>query len=276
MSDRTTVDLAHSVHSPADASGTTGTDGTPGTTAEVPTAILLGSLGATRDMWDPQVAALSDRARIITVDLRGHGESPAPAGEYAMADLAADVLALMDSLGIASAHLVGLSLGGAVAQTIALDHPERVDTLTLVSTAPKFGETATWLDKAGTVLAEGTGVLADTVVGNWFTDECFAERPELPRRFADGIRATSDTGYAGCCHAIAHFDSRDRLAEITVPTRVIAGEQDTSTPLEVVSSLHDGIPGSEMTVISPAKHLVNVEKPEQVNEALAAHWGLSG
>ncbi|MFC3850032.1 3-oxoadipate enol-lactonase [Corynebacterium hansenii] len=256
-----TVTLAHDVHGP-DAAGT-------------PTAVLLGSLGASRGMWDAQVEALSGSARIVAADLRGHGQSPAPTGEYAMEDLAADVLALMDSLGIDRAHLVGLSLGGAVAQTIALDHPERLETLTLISTAPKFGETQTWLDKAEKVREQGTGVLADTVVGNWFTDECFASNPALPRRFADGIRTTSDDGYAGCCHAIAGFDARARLADITVPTWVIAGEEDTSTPLPVVASLHDGIPGSRFTKISPAKHLVNVERPADVNRVLAEQWGLT-
>lgn len=264
-----TVELAHSVHGP----GAVGGAGA-GSAVDAPTAILLGSLGASRDMWDPQVEALSDAARIVTVDLRGHGESPSPAGEYRMEDLAADVLALMDSLGIDRAHLVGLSLGGAVAQTIALEHPERLRSLTLISTAPKFGESDSWLEKADKVRAEGTGVLADTVVGNWFTDECFESNPALPRRFADGIRATSDEGYAGCCHAIADFDSRERLGEITVPTWVIAGEEDTSTPIDVVTSLYDGIPGAGLTVISPAKHLVNVEQAERVNRALAEHWGL--
>ncbi|WP_295623927.1 3-oxoadipate enol-lactonase [uncultured Corynebacterium sp.] len=240
--------------------------------ADAPTAILLGSLGADRSMWSPQVEALSDRFRIITADLRGHGESPAPAGEYAMGDLAGDVLALMDSLGVDRAHVVGLSLGGAVAQTLALEHPERLESLTLISTAPKFGESDAWLDKADKVRAEGTEALAETVVANWFTDECFESNPELPRRFADGIRATSDEGYAGCCHAIAGFDSRDRLGDVAVDAWVIAGEQDTSTPLEVVASLHDSIPDAPLTTISPAKHLVNVEKPEPVNRLLAMIW----
>lgn len=256
------VALAHYVHGPR------------GTGTEGGTAVFLGSLGASRDMWAPQVAALAGAMRIITVDLRGHGDSPAPAGAYEMGDLAGDVIALVDSLGLDRVHLVGLSLGGAVAQTIALDHPGRVDGLTLISTAPKFGEPDSWLTRAETVHTEGTAALADTVVANWFTDECFRADPAVPERFASGIRATSDAGYAGCCHAIAGFDVRRRLGDITAPTRVIAGVEDTSTPLPVVRSLYDGIPGSSLTEISPAKHLVNVERPEEVNSALAAHWGL--
>lgn len=251
-----TVALAHDVTGPEDA----------------PVAVLLGSLGASRSMWSPQVEALSDRFRVVAVDLRGHGGSPAPEGEYDMGSLADDVIRLLDELGARRVHLVGVSMGGAVAQTIALEHPERLESLVLMATAPKFGETGNWVDRAAKVRAEGTGALAEGVVGNWFTDGCFEDNPELPQRFVDGITATPDAGYASCCHAIAAFDSRARLANITAKTLVIAGEQDTSTALEVVRQLHEGIPRSTMATISPAKHLVGVEHPGPVNALLAQHW----
>src|SRR5699024_8771299 len=146
-------------------------------------AVLLGSLGASRSMWSPQVEALSDRFRVVAVDLRGHGGSPAPEGEYDMGSLADDVIRLLDELGARRVHLVGVSMGGAVAQTIALEHPERLESLVLMATAPKFGETGNWVDRAAKVRAEGTGALAEGVVGNWFTDGCFEDNPELPQRF---------------------------------------------------------------------------------------------
>ncbi|MBV7295708.1 alpha/beta fold hydrolase [Corynebacterium sp. TAE3-ERU12] len=243
---------------------------------DAPVVVLLGSLGASRAMWQPQLAALSDSFHIIAVDLRGHGESEAPEGPYTMQGLADDVLALMDHLGVTAVHLTGLSLGGAVAQTIALSRPDIIASLTLISTAPKFGESDAWLAKADLVTAQSTAELADTVVGNWFTEHCFNTDPALPGRFADGIRETSDTGYAGCCHAIAGFDSRIALAgldhRVARRTLVIAGEQDTSTAIDVVRSLHEIITGSEMATISPAKHLVTVEKAHLVNPLLAAHW----
>lgn len=256
MTAAATVALAHDV---------TGPDGAP-------VAVLLGSLGASRDMWAPQVDALSDSFRVVAVDLRGHGESPAPEGGYEMAMLADDVVRLLDDLGVRKAHVAGLSLGGAVAQTLALDHGDRLESLTLLSTAPKFGESGTWIERAEKVRAGGTAQLAETVVGNWFTDECFDENPAMPQRFIDGVAAAPDTGYAGCCHAIAGFDSRARLGDIGARTLVIAGEQDTSTPLDVVRGLHEGIPGSSMVTISPAKHLVNVEMPAPVNALLRMHW----
>lgn len=251
-----TVALAHDVSGPTD----------------TPVVVLLGSLGASRSMWSPQVEASSDKFRIVAVDLRGHGDSPAPEGGYDMGMLADDVIRLLDELGVQRVHLVGVSMGGAVAQTIALEHPERLEALVLMATAPKFGESGNWTDRAAKVRAEGTGALAEGVVANWFTDGCFRDNPDLPRRFAEGIAATPDAGYAGCCHAIAGFDSRERLAGITAKTLVIAGEQDTSTALDVVRQLHEGIPGSTMATISPAKHLVGVECPGPVNALLAQHW----
>lgn len=244
-----------------------------------PAVLLLGSLGADRRMWDPQVRALAGRWRVITADLRGHGRSPAPGGPYRMAELAEDVLDVLGAVNERRVHLVGLSLGGAVAQTLALARPELVASLTLVSTAAKFGTPEAWRGKSELVAARGTAALADAVVGNWFTDDCRRMRPELPQRFAEGIRATPDAGYAGCCGALSGFDSREALAglepRLARRTLVIAGEQDTSTPLPVVRDLHGRIPGSAMITVSPAKHLLTAERPELVNPILAG-WFAGG
>ena len=102
---------------------------------DAPAVVLLGSLGSDLSMWQPQIHALSNRYRVIAVDHRGHGKSPVPAGPYSIADLAGDVIALLDSLELESVHLVGLSLGGAVSQWIAAHHPTRVETLTLMCTS---------------------------------------------------------------------------------------------------------------------------------------------
>lgn len=235
------------------------------------TVVLIGSLGTTQEMWEPQVATLSEKYQVITPDVRGHGESPIPEGEWDMSHLAADIIEVLDEEDVDRAHFVGLSLGGAIAQTIALEHADRVVSLTLSSTAPKFGTPEAWQEKAELVRDKGTVALADTVVRNWFTDECFDTTPELPARFRGMIADCPDDGYIGACGALSRFDTRERLAEITAPTLVIAGKQDTSTSLDVVTSLHDGIAGSTMVVVSPAKHLLNQETPEYYNSALLAH-----
>ncbi|MEJ6020016.1 3-oxoadipate enol-lactonase [Corynebacterium sp. H113] len=264
MSDLTTVDLAYDITGPTHVDPALSLNSTP----HADTIVLLGSLGATREMWQAQVDALANDFAVIAVDLRGHGESPAPEGEYSVELLADDVVKLLDTVRVDKAHVVGLSLGGAVAQMLALKHADRLESLTLMSTAAKFGTKQAWLDKAALVKEHGTKALAETVVQNWFTEDYFRTSPQVPDTYAQGICDTQDTGYVGCCHALAEFDSRKVLAQIELPTLVMAGEQDTSTALSVVQELHHGISGSQMVTISPAKHLVNVEQPDIVNSML--------
>lgn len=235
------------------------------------TVVLLGSLGTTAQMWEPQVAALGEKYQVITPDVRGHGNSPAPEGAWTISDLAADIIDVLDREAVGRAHFAGLSLGGAICQQIAIDYPDRVVSLTLSSTAPKFGTPQAWREKAEVVRERGTAALADGVVRNWFTDACFENNPALPNHFRKMVTDCSDVGYIGCCGALASFDARERLVDITAPTLVIAGKQDTSTSLDVVTSLHDGIVGSTMVVISPAKHLLSQETPEYYTAALLAH-----
>ena len=239
---------------------------------DAPAVVLLPSLGATRRMWDWQTKDLADRFRIITVDLRGHGESPAPAEEYSIAELAEDVLALIDDLGIERVNITGISLGGAVAQFFAQAYPERTETLTAISTTTRFGQRRDWLDKAELVTEEGTQALADSVVARWFTPTWAQRNPEIVQDFYNAIVETSDSGYAGCCHALAHFDSSAYLARVNAPTLVIAGQTDPSTPLEAVNRVRSGIVGSRMVTIDPAAHLVTVQQADLVNSLLAGFW----
>ncbi|MCK7675768.1 3-oxoadipate enol-lactonase [Corynebacterium pygosceleis] len=241
-----------------------------GETADAIPVVLIGSLGSDRSMWEEQTGPLSEKWPLVAVDLRGHGASPVPDGPYSMPELAADVLNTLDDLRVRRAHIVGLSLGGAIAQQIALDAPERVTSLTLLSTAAKFGEEKTWRDKASTVRSEGTEALAHTVAHNWFTPT-FGEAGA----FADYeamVSACPDEGYAACCEALAEFDSRSRLGEISCPTLVVSAADDPSTPPDVVRVLADGIPGARLESISPAAHLVNVEQAAAVNQLLADHF----
>ncbi|MFI5715724.1 3-oxoadipate enol-lactonase [Nocardia sp. NPDC051750] len=239
--------------------------------ATAPTVVLLGSLGSDRSMWDPQVAALTADHEVVAVDLRGHGRSPIGTGDPTIADLAGDVLALLDRLGRDAVHLVGLSLGGAVAQWIAAHAPARVRTLTLLCTAAKFGTTQSWLDRAAAVRADGTGSIADAVVGRWFTAGLAERDPGLIARSRAMVEATTDEGYAACCGALAQFDSRPDLARITAPTLVIAGAQDPATTPDDMRRLADSIANSVLHVLDPAAHLASVEQAGPVTALLTGH-----
>lgn len=251
-----TVALAHQLTGPG-----------PG----APTVVLLGSLGSDRSMWDPQVRTLSDQVNVLAVDLRGHGESPVPAGPYTVADLAGDVLALLDTLALPAVHLVGLSLGGAVSQWIAVHAPTRVHTLTLLCTSAKFGEPQGWLDRAAAVRADGTGSIAEAVVGRWYTEGLAARDPELIARSVEMVTRTADEGYAACCEALAGWDNRADLARIAAPTLVIAGRQDPATTPDDLKLIADGVADAVLHVVDPGAHLASVEQAGAVTALIAAH-----
>lgn len=249
------------------ASDTFPTTSIPDGIPDVP-IVLLGSLGTHRSMWKRQVRALTTIGPVHTVDLRGHGTSQIRDEPVSMADLAADVVRMMDLSELERAHVVGLSLGGAVAQQIALDHPERVDRLVLTCTAPRFGDPETWTQRVETVRARGTAALVDGVLAKWFTPDWAAGNPVVIDNIRHNFEATDPAGYARCCEALAGFDTRERLGDIAARTLVVAAPHDGSTSPEVVRQLADGIPGAEWVELGGGAHLANIECSEEYNAAV--------
>jgi 3-oxoadipate enol-lactonase len=235
---------------------------------DAPPLVLLCSLGSTVDMWAPQRRELADEFRVITVDTRGHGGSPVPDGPYRLEDLARDVLETLDDLGVTRASFAGVSLGGAIAQWIALHAPERVAALALLCTSARFGDPEPWLERAATVREGGAQAVADAVVGRWFTADFADAEPETTRRMRDLIASTPAEGYAGCCEAISTWDVVDQLGGITAPTLVVSGVEDPATPPEHQQILADGIPGARLESITDAAHLASFQRPEVVTPLL--------
>jgi 3-oxoadipate enol-lactonase len=236
--------------------------------ADAPVLVLSNSLGSMLTMWDPQIAALTEHFRVVRYDLRGHGASPVPPGPYDIADLGADLLGLMDHLGIEKPHLCGLSLGGMASMWVAAHMPERVGRLILCSTSAWFGNPENWLERAATVRRQGTEAVADTVVGRWFTPGFAARHADQVGRMRSMIAATPAEGYASCCEVVAKTDLRPSLPSIAAPTLVIAGAQDPAVPLEQAEQLANGIPDAHLAVVEDAAHLANVEKPYEVTELI--------
>lgn len=239
--------------------------------AGTPVVVLLGSLGSDRSMWDDQVRDLARDHRVVAVDHRGHGGSGITPGPSTIADLAGDVLALLDSLGVDRFHVAGLSLGGAVAQWLAVHEPARVDSAALLCTAAKFGEPSAWTERAATVREGGTAAVADAVVARWITPAGAEADPSRVARLTEMVLATSAEGYAACCDALSGWDGRADLGRITCPTLVVAGDEDPSTPPEVLREIADGVPGAEFVILSPAAHVPTVEIPDRVSEVLRTH-----
>jgi 3-oxoadipate enol-lactonase len=243
-------------------------DGDP----DAPVVVLAGSLGSTLDTWEPQMGALSARFHVLRYDHPGHGGSPLPDAGLAAEDFAAEVLQLLDQLDVPRASFCGLSLGGVVGMTLAVRAPDRIERLALCSTAARIGTAESWAERAAMVREQGMDVLADAVVGRWFTHEFAAGQPETVARHRAMIAATRAEGYARCCEVLAGFDLRDRLGAIEAPTLVIAGDADPVISVDEAAALERGIPEARLCVLSAA-HLANVERPEEFNRELLAHLG---
>ncbi|WP_088288986.1 3-oxoadipate enol-lactonase [Kineosporia sp. A_224] len=252
-----TAGLGHDVHGPEGA----------------PVVVLGSSLGTDRRMWDPQLEALAQRYRVVRYDHRGHGASEVPAGPYGLADLAQDVLALLDSLGVERFTAGGLSLGGMVSMWLAAHVPDRVEKLALFCTSAYLPPLEGWLDRAATVRADGTGAIADAVVARWFTPGFAAARPEVVAAHRAMVVGTPAEGYAGCCEAIAAMDLRDALAKVTAPALVVATADDPATPQEhartIAAYLPDDVP-TRVEVV-PGAHLGTVESADVCTRLLLEH-----
>jgi 3-oxoadipate enol-lactonase len=229
-----------------------------------PVVVFSNPVGTALEVWEPQLAALTAVYRVVRYDHRGQGGSEVPPGPYSMELLADDLASLLDELGVARASVCGLSLGGAVAMSFAVAYPDRVDRLVLACTSAYFGTADSWHDRAALVRRRGIGPLVDAVLQRWFTGAAGADDTAPYRAM---LEATPVEGYAACCEALAGWDFRARLGEITAPTVVICGAEDPATGVDHAEVIARGI-GAPLVLIEGAAHLANVEQPAAFDEAL--------
>jgi len=227
--------------------------------------LLVHALGLDHRMWNALAAQLEDRYRTLALDLRGHGASPVPARPYTLDLLASDVRALLDSLRIARAHWIGLSLGGMVGQAFALAHGDRLGKLVLANTTSAYGPAgaASWQARIDAVEAGGLASIAGMVAARYFSDAFRAEHPQAVATVMERFAATPQAGYLGCCEAIAALDFSDSLQRIRAPTLVIAGSEDAGTPPAMSRAIAERIPGARMELIDGASHLSALERPAE-------------
>lgn len=235
-------------------------------------ALLLGnSLGTTSRMWSAQLPELARHFYVIAFDHRGHGKSEAPAEPWEISDLAADVVALLDQLGIASTSYAGVSLGGMVGLWIAANAPDRIARLMVICTSAHLAAPDYWHDRAARVRANGMASIVDPVVERWFT-------PDFARRLAPVVRDYKETmaqlpadGYAACCGVIGRLDLRAHLARISAATMVVAGADDQAIPPEHGAAIAKAISGSSFVTVADAAHLANVEQPDVITRLMLDH-----
>jgi 3-oxoadipate enol-lactonase/4-carboxymuconolactone decarboxylase len=239
--------------------------------AGAPLLVVANSLGTTSAAWEAQMPVWRDRFRVLRFEHRGHGGTVAPKGPYQVADLADDLVQLLDQLGEARASICGLSLGGMVALSVATRYPERVESLILACTSARLPPSTAWHDRAATVRAHGTAGLVEPLLERWFTPGFAPGHPEVVTSVTEMLAAADPEGYAACCEAIATMDQRPELARVQAPTLVIAGALDPVTPPEMALELVTGIPGASLVVFPGASHLANIEQPDRFAAAVVDH-----
>jgi 3-oxoadipate enol-lactonase/4-carboxymuconolactone decarboxylase len=231
-----------------------------------PALVLLHSLGTSLQVWDAQAAALARDFQVIRPDLRGHGLTGLGAEPAGIQGMAADVLAVLDALGVARTHLGGLSLGGLVAQAMALAAPARVLSLMLCDTAMVFPPAQMWRDRAEVARTQGLGVLEQGVLARWVTPS--GMQSAGARGLQAMLRRTPAEGYAAAAEALAECDLSERLGALTMPALVLVGDQDQATPVAAAAALQAAIAGAELVVLPGAAHIPTVECPQAVTAAM--------
>ena len=237
--------------------------------AEGPVLVFANSLGTDLRVWDAVVAALPAGFRVIRYDKRGHGLTDAPDGDYFMGDLVADAAGLLDHLGLGPVLFVGLSIGGVIAQGLAAERPDLVKGIVLSNTAPKIGTDEMWNQRIATIREGGIAALAEPVLERWFSKKFRTERLADFAGWRHMLVRTPVDGYIGCCAALAETDLRASTATLRLPTLVIAGSEDGSTPPDLVREMAESIEGARFELIRGAGHIPCVEAPEAVAGLIA-------
>src|SRR5690242_2347127 len=234
--------------------------------------VLLHGYPFNRTLWNEQVAALSNRYRVITPDLRGLGESEATPGAATMNRMAQDVAALLDHLEIPRPVIGGLSMGGYVALAFYKQFRSRVRALILADTRAQADTEEgkqTRQQQAEKALAEGMAGIADSMLPKLLTPETVSKRPDLVKRVRDMMLKTKPEGAAGALLGMAERDDQTPLlSKIACPTLILVGREDPITPVRDSEKMNREIAGSRLVVIDHAAHVSNLEQFEQFNDEL--------
>ena len=221
--------------------------------------VFANSLGTDMRLWDPVLPHLPRGLRIIRYDKRGHGLSSAPAGPYSMGALVRDAENLLDHLQVKDCVFVGLSIGGMIAQGLAVKRMDQIRAMVLSNTAAKIGTPAIWKDRIAAARAAGVEALADATMERWFS-RAFRNSPQAALWRNMMVRQPLE-GYLGCCAAISGTDFYTPTSGLRLPTLGIAGSEDGSTPPDLVRETVDLIPGARFELMRRAGHLPCVERP---------------
>jgi 3-oxoadipate enol-lactonase len=234
-----------------------------------PWLTFIHQLGGDLSIWDQLAGYFRDDYTVLRYDVRGHGQTSVSNQQFSVADLSQDLRALFDALGVEKTHIVGMSMGGMIAQQFALDDPARIDTLTLCDThaATPFEGRALWDQRAATVRRDGTKALAQATLERWLTAGFRNSHPEVVEQILDVFENTSSEGYAHACTALRDFDVRSRLNEIALPTLAVAGRHDAGTPPADTQAIANAIRNARFELLDAA-HLAPIEQSQRFTALL--------
>lgn len=222
-----------------------------------PVLVLSNSLGTTFEMWQPQLAALTQQFRVLRYNTRGHGRSPLPAGPLTLARLGQDVVELLDALHIEHAAFCGISLGGLTGLWLNRYAPARFSTLVVANTAARIGSEQGWRERAAQVRAQGMEAVASATPQRWFTPEYVIQHATQIAALVARLARQNPSGYAACCEVLATADLRDELPQMLRPMLVIAGRHDPVTGLDDARQIVQGAPHATLASLA-ASHLSNI------------------
>lgn len=229
-----------------------------------PVLVLVNSLGTDFRIWLPLIDELTENWSILVYDKRGHGLSGTGKTPYAMEDHARDLIGLVEHLGIKRAVFCGLSVGGLVVQSLYKLRPALVEKLVLCDTAAKVGTTDSWNSRIATVSEKGIEAIADGVMKVWFTPDFHAKRAAELSGYRNMLVRQPVDGYVATCVALRDADLTADAAGIKVPTLCVVGDQDGSTPPDLVKATADRIPHAQFEIIRGCGHIPCVEQPESL------------
>jgi 3-oxoadipate enol-lactonase len=234
-----------------------------------PPVVLLHPLALSGEVWGEFAGRLSGTFDVIAADARGHGDSGWDGGPFSVDNLADDVAALLDGLGLESACLTGLSMGGSTAISFAGRYPERAGALLLADTTAWYGPDGRqdWAQRAETVLSRPRERQVPFQVERWFTERFRQRHPGEVNRVAGIFLRTGSLAHAQACRALGGMDSRGLLARITAPTLVLTGAEDYATPPAMGQAIAGGVPGAQARVLDSLRHLSLVEDPSLADTA---------
>jgi 3-oxoadipate enol-lactonase len=226
--------------------------------------VLLHPLALSGEAWGDFGDRLAQHFDVIALDARGHGNSGWDGAPFTVGNMAEDVVTLLDGLGLQTAHLVGMSMGGSTAVVFAGLHADRVDGLLLADTTAWYGPEApaTWEERAVNVIESPRARLVPFQVDRWFTERFRQQHPDLVNRAVDVFLRTDSLAHAEACRALGTMDSRALLTQIQAPTLVVTGAEDYATPPEMGQTIATGVQQGATRVLDALRHMSLIEAPE--------------